>query len=109
MASYMTDAHSFPELASAAFGKRKSLYLINVLLMLCLYGPIVSNLIIVGDMGALTAQAIKPACDYYLIKLFTIILGTALIAHQCFKKSLSGMNRFMFRIHSATHLLTQKK
>ena len=81
MASYMTDAYSFPELASAAFGKRKSLYLINVLLMLCLYGPIVSNLIIVGDMGALTAQAINPACDYYLVKLLTIILGTALIAH----------------------------
>ena len=91
MASYLTDAHSFPELASAAFGKRKSMYLINLLLMLGLYGPIVSNLMIVGDMGALTAMAVNPDSNYYLIKLLTIILGTTLIARQCFKKSLSGM------------------
>ena len=80
MASYMTGAQSFPELASVALGKRCSLYLINILLMLCLYGPIVSNLIIVGDMGAMTGKAINPESDYHIVKFLTIALGTMVIA-----------------------------
>lgn len=60
----MTGSRSFPELASLAFGSRRTIYLLNILLILALFGPIVSNLIIVGDMGAITALGVNPAADY---------------------------------------------
>ena len=56
------------------------MYLVNILLILALFGPIVSNLIIVGDMGAITAQVVNPECNYYLVKVGTIVLATVLIA-----------------------------
>ena len=64
MASHLTGTHSFPELASRACGYRWSIYLVNLLLILALFGPIVSNLIIVGDMAALTARVVNPDSDY---------------------------------------------
>ena len=91
IASHITDSHSFPELASLAFGRRWAIYLLNILLVLALFGPIVSNLIIVGDMGAITAQVINPDSDYQLVKVGTIVLGTAIITKQCLNKTLSRM------------------
>ena len=91
LASELTGARSFPELASLAFGNRGSIYLLNTLLILALFGPVVSNLIIVGDMAAITAQGVKPEADYRIVKVGTIILGTALITKQCLKRTLSRM------------------
>lgn len=65
--------------------------MLNTLLILALFGPVVSNLIIVGDMGAITAQGINPEADYQIVKVGTIVLATALITKQCLKKTLSRM------------------
>ena len=91
LASELTGARSFPELASLAFGNRGSIYVLNTLLILALFGPVVSNLIIVGDMGAITAQGVNPEADYQIVKVGTIVLATALITKQCLKKTLSRM------------------
>jgi hypothetical protein len=52
LASSLLDkpVNSYAEIAAKAFGKR-SMYVLDVLLILALFGPIIANFIIVGDMG----------------------------------------------------------
>ena len=72
---------SFPEIAFVCFG-RAAIYLINGLMIFAMFGPIVSNFIIVGDMGQ--------AC-FGVARSVVILVGAALALYFCLQKTMSQL------------------
>ena len=87
-----------------AFGK-SAVVLLNILIIIALFGPIVSNLIIVGDMGVITGISYNPHIKYSarLVKFLTILLGTVLIAKPCLTRKMSP---WLINVTSVTSIIS---
>jgi amino acid permease len=75
-------------MAAVHFGPKKSNYIVNTLLILSLFGPILSYFIILGDI----AHATFPSNNHRLVKCLTILVSSAIVFYFCLQKNLAQIS-----------------
>ena len=82
------NANSFAELAAAQFGIVRSRRIVNSLLILALFGPIISYFIILGDIAMTTF----PNYNWIIVKSAAIIVSAGITVYFCLKRNLAQIS-----------------
>jgi len=76
---------SFADMAATYFGEKHAKYIVNTLLILALFGPIISYFIILGDIAMTTF----PSFNLFLVKVIAVLLSAAVTFYFCLQRSLA--------------------
>ncbi len=72
-------------MAATYFGAIHAKYIVNTLLILALFGPIISYFIILGDIAMTTF----PSFNWILVKVIAVLLSAAVTFYFCLQRSLA--------------------
>ena len=82
------NVNSFAEMAATKFGTKNARYIVNTLLILALFGPIISYFIILGDIALTTF----PSFNWVIVKSLAILISAGGTIHFCLKRSLAQIS-----------------
>lgn len=85
---------SFADMAATYFGEKHARYIVNTLLILALFGPIISYFIILGDIAMTTF----PSFNWILVKVIAVLLSAAVTFYFCLQRSLAQISITSFLV-----------